>query len=480
MAGARQETSREAHAKAAIDSLERGKRPCGAPAKASAARFLGAAAPVATPVPTPGSGLRLPGSTPDRYAPPMRILLGVTAGIAAYKAAVLVRELMRAGHEVRVVMTPAATRFVAPLTFQALSGHPVATHEDDPAASQAGMDHIALARWAERILVAPASADFLARLRAGMADDLLATLCLAAEVPICVAPAMNRQMWLAAATQENVAALVARGVIVLGPESGLQACGEEGPGRMLEALELVAQLAVLPAPGAPRLDGLAVVVSAGPTFEPIDPVRFLGNRSSGRMGFALARAAHAAGAKVTLVHGPVALTPPANVALIPVETAAALQAAVRNAATGADIYIGAAAVADFTPLTPAGAKIRKEAGGIAALGLGQTADIIAGLADSHPGLFRVAFAAETEDLDGNARAKLARKRAHMLAANLVGQPGSGFGDAPNALTVHWPDGRALALGTATKEALAARLVFLIAETFHAQCRLEGPGPSDRD
>lgn len=410
----------------------------------------------------------------------MRILLGVTAGIAAYKAAVLLRELMGAGHEVRVVMTPAATRFVAPLTFQALSGHPVATHEGEADASGAGMGHIALARWAERILIAPASADFLARLRAGMADDLLATLCLAADVPLCVAPAMNRQMWAAAATRENLAVLATRGVHLLGPDAGPQACGEEGPGRMLEPQEILAQLAVLPAPGAPRLDGLAVVVSAGPTHEPIDPVRFLGNRSSGRMGFALARAAQAAGARVRLVHGPVTLTPPANMTLYPVETAAAMQAAVEIAVTGADIYIGAAAVADYAPTRTESAKIRKEAGGLAALALRPTDDIIAGLAERHPGLFRVAFAAETEDLPSNARAKLARKQAHLLAANLVGRTGSGFGASHNALSVHWPDGRTVALDTATKEALAARLVALIAETFHAQRGPQDPGPADRD
>jgi len=410
----------------------------------------------------------------------MRILLGVTAGIAAYKAAVLLRELMRAGHEVRVVMTPAATRFVTPLTFQALSGHPVAAHEDDPAASDAGMDHIALARWAERIIIAPASADFLARLRSGRADDLLSTLCLAAEVPLCVAPAMNRQMWAAAATQENVAVLVSRGVHLLGPEAGVQACGEEGPGRMLEPQELLALFAVLPVAGTPRLDGLAVVVSAGPTHEPIDPVRFLGNHSSGRMGFALARAAHASGARVTLVHGPVALPPPANLDLRPVQTAAGMQAAVQAAVTGADIFIGAAAVADFAPVQAVSAKIRKEAGGLAALALRPTDDIIAGLAQSHPALFRVAFAAETEDLPANARLKLARKQAHMLAANLVGRPGSGFGASHNALSVHWPDGRELALDTATKEALAVRFIALIAETFHAQRGPQDPGPADRD
>jgi phosphopantothenoylcysteine decarboxylase / phosphopantothenate---cysteine ligase len=410
----------------------------------------------------------------------MRTLLGVTGGIAAYKAAVLVRELTRAGDEVRVVMTPSATRFVAPLTFQALSGHPVAVDDTDSAASDAGMDHIALARWAERIVVAPASADFLARLRAGMANDLLTTLCLAAEVPLCVAPAMNRQMWQAAATQENVAVLAARGVHLLGPGSGSQACGEEGPGRMLEPGEIASLLAVLPAPGAARLDGLAVVVSAGPTCEPVDPVRFLGNRSSGLMGFALARAALASGAKVTLVHGPVALPAPANMAVHPVETAAQMREAIHRAVAGADIYIGAAAVADYTPATPASAKIRKEAGGMSALQLAATEDILAGLAEREPHLFRVGFAAETENLAENAAAKLARKRVHMLAANLVGQPGSGFGATCNAFTVHWPDGREIAFDTDTKEALAARLIALIAETFHAQRGPQDPGFADRD
>jgi phosphopantothenoylcysteine decarboxylase/phosphopantothenate--cysteine ligase len=269
-------------------------------------------------------------------------------------------------------------------------------------------------------------------------------------------------------------------VHLLGPDTGLQACGEDGPGRMLEPAEIAALLAALPAPGAPRLDGLAVLVSAGPTFEPLDPVRFLGNRSSGRMGFALARAALAAGARVTLVHGPVALTPPANVTLRPVETAREMRAAVLTAADGADIYIGAAAVADYTPAEVARTKVRRESGGLASLALAPTEDLIAGLAASHPGLFRVAFAAETEELGQNARAKLARKQAQMLAANLVGSPDSGFGTTRNALTVHWPDGRELALGTDTKEALGARLVALIAETFHAQRGAQGPGPADRD
>jgi phosphopantothenoylcysteine decarboxylase/phosphopantothenate--cysteine ligase len=278
---------------------------------------------------------------------PRRILLGVTGGIAAYKAADLVRRLRERGAEVQVILTEGAARFVTPLTFQALSGRPVRVGLWDEAA-EAAMGHIELARWADFVLIAPASADFLARLAGGLADDLLATTCLATTAPIAVAPAMNQQMWTAAATQANVQTLRTRGVLVLGPGVGSQACGETGAGRLLEPSEIAARVFASD-PSTGSLAGRHVVITAGPTREPIDPVRFLSNRSSGKMGFAVAAAAQAAGARVTLVAGPVSLATPTGVARIDVETAAQMYRAVHEAISDCDVYIGAAAVADYTP-----------------------------------------------------------------------------------------------------------------------------------
>lgn len=392
-----------------------------------------------------------------------RVLLGVSGGIAAYKSADLVRRLRDAGAEVRVVMTAGAEHFITATTLQALSGHPVRTSLWD-AAAEAAMGHIELARWATRVLVAPATADTLARLAQGRADDLLATLCLATEAPLAVAPAMNRVMWVNPATQANVAMLRQRGVAVFGPAAGEQACGETGEGRMREPLELVDDLIVaITADAAPkRLVGRRVLVSAGPTFEDIDPVRFLGNRSSGRMGFALAEAAARAGADVTLVAGPVKLATPVGVRRIDVRSAAQMHAAVLAALPGQDVYVGAAAVADYRPVDVAGQKIKKGAGPMT-LVLERTADVLAEVA-AHPRRPRcvLGFAAETNDVETYARGKLVAKKLDAIAANQVGVPGRGFDAEQNALTLYWNDGEK-AFAAALKADLARGLVDWIAD-----------------
>lgn len=394
-----------------------------------------------------------------------RILLGISGGIAAYKAAELVRLLRQAEAEVQVVMTEAATRFITPLTLQALSGRPVRTGLFDSQA-EAAMGHIELARWAEQVVIAPASADFLARLKAGMADDLLTTLCLATEAPIAVAPAMNRVMWQHPATRENIAVLRQRGVEIWGPASGGQACGEEGPGRMLEPAEILARL------GARRdgaLAGRRVLITAGPTREAIDPVRFLSNRSSGKMGYALAWAAREAGAEVVLVSGPVSLAPPAGVEVVAVESAAQMYAQVMARVADCDVFIGAAAVADYTPVTAAGQKIKKHRDRLQ-LELVRTPDILAAVAGHRPRPFTVGFAAETEQVREYARDKLARKGLDLIAANPVG-PGQGFDRDDNTLWVSWPGGER-DLGTASKRELARRLITLIGERYGQENRTE--------
>jgi len=391
-----------------------------------------------------------------------KILLGVTGGVAAYKAAELVRQLRGAGAEVRVVMTRAATEFVTPLTFQALSGHPVHLELLD-AGEESAMGHIHLARWADRVLIAPASADVMARLRVGLADDLLTTVCLATTAPIVLAPAMNQAMWQHSATRDNVATLQSRGFRFLGPAEGSQACGETGPGRLLEPAEMVE--ALVRESGLGRLAGVHVLISAGPTREPIDPVRYLTNRSSGKMGVALAHAALAAGARVTLVSGPTSLPAPAGAEWVEVETAAQMAEAVLGRAGNADIYIGAAAVADYAP-EPALHKIKKETDRLT-LNLVRTRDILAAVAamtDSRP--FTVGFAAETRDLETYARGKLVAKALDMLAANQVGD-GMGFEVDDNAFYVCWPGGETR-LPTAPKSTLAQQLITLIADRYHAQ------------
>jgi len=389
-----------------------------------------------------------------------RIIIGVTGGIAAYKSADLVRRLRENGAEVRVVMTRAAREFITPLTMQALSGKPVHTELLDPGA-EAAMGHIELARWADVILVAPASANFLARLAHGMADDLLATLCLAAPVPILVAPAMNRQMWLNPATQENARLLQTRGIGLLGPAEGSQACGDIGPGRMVEPAELIGSLQKLFQ--TEMLAACKVVVSAGPTREDIDPVRFISNRSSGRMGYAVARAAAEAGAEVVLVSGPVALEAPDRVSVRQVLTAQQMYDAVMVEVKDADIFVAAAAVADYRCRTVAGNKIKKAVPEWS-LSLQQTPDIVAAVTSLSQRPFTVGFAAETEDLLEHARQKLIRKRLDMIAANDVGS-GKGFETELNQLEVLWKGG-GTSLEQAPKEKLARQLIRIVAERFH--------------
>ena len=344
-----------------------------------------------------------------------KIILGVTGGIAAYKAAELCRLLVKAGAEVRVVMTAAAQQFVTPLTFQALSGQPVLTSLWD-AASGDGMEHIHLSRAADLLLVAPASADFLAKLVHGRADDLLSTLCLARACPLAVAPAMNREMWAAAATQRNLQQLHADGVSVLGPAAGEQACGETGLGRMLEATEIAAALpGVLGAAGP--LAGKRVLITAGPTFEPIDPVRGLTNRSSGKMGYAVARAAAEAGAEVCLVSGPTCLASPAGVRRIDVQSATEMREAVRAQLPG-DVFIAVAAVADYRVDAAAAQKIKKSADSLT-LQLVANPDILAEVAALPNAPFCVGFAAETERLSEHAEAKRLRKKLPLLVGNLA-------------------------------------------------------------
>ncbi len=395
------------------------------------------------------------------------ILLGVTGGIAAYKACDLTRRLRERGHEVQVVMTSGAQAFVTPLTLQALSGREVRTTLFDTGA-EAAMGHIELARWADQVIVAPASADFLARAACGMADDLLTTVLLATAAPVAMAPAMNQQMWAHPAVQANVATLGARGVTLLGPAAGEQACGDIGAGRMLEPLDIIAAMERgepagskgVAAPGA--LAGQRVLLTAGPTREAIDPVRFLSNRSSGRMGFALAEALAAAGAEVTLVHGPCAIAPPVTVRTVAVESAQQMHAAVMQHLDGQSIFIGCAAVADYRPVDVADAKIKKDADTLQ-LQMVRNPDILADVTTARPQIFAVGFAAETHAVEHYARDKLARKKLRMICANEVGA-GKGFEVLDNQLHVFWDAGDAH-LGPAPKTELAGQLVRLIAERF---------------
>jgi phosphopantothenoylcysteine decarboxylase/phosphopantothenate--cysteine ligase len=397
------------------------------------------------------------------YLTGKHILLGVTGGIAAYKSAELVRQLRLSGAMVRVVMTKTATEFITPLTLQALSGNPVHTDLLDPAA-EAAMGHIELARWADALLVAPATADFLARVAEGRANDLLAAVCLACDAPVAVAPAMNRAMWENAATGENLATLQARNIQLLGPAEGLQACGETGPGRMLEPEELVTRLSGMFQNGV--LAGRQVLVTAGPTREAIDPVRYLSNHSSGRMGFAVATAAAEAGAAVTLISGPVSLATPAGVQRIDVESAADMYAAVMQAVTAADIFISVAAVADYRPALVATQKLKKESAE-SSLDLIRNPDILAAVAALPNPPFTAGFAAETEAVEANAQDKRLAKGIDMIAANKVGA-GLGFDSEENALHVFWEAGER-ALPVADKTKLARQLLELIAEQFQYSC-----------
>jgi len=395
-----------------------------------------------------------------------RIVLGITGSIAAYKGAELLRRLREAGAEVQVVMTKGAQAFVSPLTFQSLSGRAVRTKLMDSEAEMA-MGHIELARWPDAILVAPAGADFMARLVQGRADDLLSAICLASEAPLALAPAMNRVMWQALATRDNAATLQERGIRVLGPDSGAQACGETGEGRMLEPEAIVGQLAALFESAV--LDGLNVLVTAGPTYEAIDPVRFIGNRSSGRMGFALATAAAEAGAHVTLVAGPTALDTPDRVSRIDVRSAGEMLAAVNDQLAGCDIFVSAAAVSDYRPATVDDDKLKRTDNALT-LELVPNPDILASVAAHDDAPFTVGFAAETRDLEQQAKLKLERKGINMIAANRVGQTASGetigFDSDSNTLDVFWANGQQH-LPQAPKSRLARELIILIADRYHA-------------
>ncbi|PCK09970.1 MAG: bifunctional phosphopantothenoylcysteine decarboxylase/phosphopantothenate--cysteine ligase CoaBC [Alteromonadaceae bacterium] len=361
-----------------------------------------------------------------------KILLGITGGIAAYKSAELVRRLSGQGAEVRVVMTEAAQKFITPLTMQALSGNPVSAELLDPAA-EAGMGHIELAKWADLILIAPATASFMSKLAVGDASDLLMTLCLATVAPIVIAPAMNQAMWSNVATQANLSTLKNRNVAVLGPASGGQACGDVGFGRMLEPEDIVDGLSSLWAPGA--LSGKKVVITAGPTREAIDPVRYISNHSSGKMGYALAQAAVEAGASVVLVSGPVSLEVDPNVRLVSVVSALQMHEQAVAEAAGADMFIGAAAVADFRPVDVAAEKIKKGSSDSMSISMVKNPDIIASVAALVSRPFTVGFAAETQNVTQYAKDKLARKGLDMIIANDVSNARIGFNSDSNAVTV---------------------------------------------
>jgi phosphopantothenoylcysteine decarboxylase/phosphopantothenate--cysteine ligase len=387
-----------------------------------------------------------------------RILLGVTGGIAAYKSADLTRRLRDAGADVRVVMTQGATEFITPLTMQAVSGHPVYQHLLDTDA-EAGMGHIDLARWADAILVAPASANFLARLVQGRAEDLLSAICLATHSPIAIAPAMNQQMWSNSATQENLSTLRRRGVHVFGPGDGSQACGEVGPGRMLEPIDIVALTSKLFTTGA--LAGLTVLVTAGPTWEAIDPVRGLTNRSSGKMGYAVAQAAIESGAQVILVSGPTALPVPERATVVRVTSAQEMYDAVHAHVRTADIFIGVAAVADYRPTHPHDAKLKKTETRLT-LELTRNPDIVESVARLPHKPYTVGFAAETSDLLAHARTKLENKQLDLVAANHVGGATGGFESDDNQLTLVERDG-ITELPAGSKQQLARTLIQYIAK-----------------
>lgn len=396
-------------------------------------------------------------STSEKSDPPRRVLVGVSAGIAAYKTPELVRRLRERGAEVRVAMTPGASRFITPLTLQAVSGHRVHTTLLDEGA-EAGMGHIELARWADDIVIAPATADLCARLAHGLADDIVTTTVLASPARLWLAPAMNAGMWDHPATRDNMEILRRRGVELLGPDRGDQACGDTGPGRMMEPDAIAARLL----DGDARLAGKRFLVTAGPTFEALDPVRYIGNRSSGRMGFAVADALRRAGAEVTLIAGPVHLPTPAGVARIDVRTAQAMRDAVLKALP-ADGFVSVAAVADYRPETVCDNKI-KRCGEALELKLLPNPDIVREVAASTPRPFTVGFAAETTRVEEHARAKLANKGLDLIAANRVGDD-CGFDRCDNALVVYAADAE-WDLGASGKQVLADRLVDLIAERLH--------------
>lgn len=387
------------------------------------------------------------------------ILVGISGGIAAYKSAELVRELIKAGATVRVCMTEAATKFITPLTFQALSGNSVHTDLLDTAA-EAAMGHIELARWADLVLIAPASADVMAKIANGMANDLLTTVCLATEAPIHIAPAMNRLMWANPATQANVRTLLQRDAKIHGPGIGEQACGETGAGRMLEPEEIIEAVLATEAHASKEkiLLGKHILLTAGPTREAIDPVRYITNRSSGKMGYAIARAAHNLGAKVTIISGPVSITPPLGVEIIHVESAADMHKATLFTAPNADIFIATAAVSDFSTQEVFTKKIKKS-GDHFHLQLKQNADILFDASHQFDHLFTVGFAAETHHLMEYARSKLERKKLDLIVANPVGE-GKGFDQDTNQFEIIWKDGHQ-SLPEQDKQSLAYELMDII-------------------
>jgi len=390
-----------------------------------------------------------------------RILLGLTGSIAAYKSAELTRRLKDLGANVRVCMTHSAMQFITPLTLQALSGHPVHTDLLDTTA-EAAMGHIEIARWADLILVAPSSADFLARLSNGRADDLLSAICLASYSPVAVAPAMNQGMWENKATQDNIKTLLERDIHLIGPDHGSQACGEVGAGRMFQPEQIIEHIMPLFSTG--YLSGRQIIITAGPTREPIDPVRYISNRSSGKMGFAIAEAAVEAGAKVTLVSGPTQLSSPDNVKRIDVETACQMHQAVLDNMQDCDLFIATAAVSDYRPGLQAVNKIKKHDDELQ-IKLVKTPDILSSVASLPDAPFTVGFAAETENVLDYARSKLQHKKLNMIIANQVG-PSQGFDQDENELDIIWQDGH-IHLDLNSKKTLARDLMKIIAEKINA-------------
>ncbi|HKB80707.1 MAG TPA: bifunctional phosphopantothenoylcysteine decarboxylase/phosphopantothenate--cysteine ligase CoaBC [Thermoanaerobaculia bacterium] len=390
----------------------------------------------------------------------MQIVLGVTGGIAAYKSPELVRRLRDAGADVRVILTPNGSRFVSPLSLATVSGHGVIVEQwGDP--DKGGVDHIELARWAELLLIAPATANVIAKLAVGIADDALSTYAVAHRQAILIAPAMNTFMLLHPTVQQNLAALRARGVMIMEPDAGLLACGDEGAGRMPDPPVIVERVRL--SFRARDLEGRSVLVTAGPTREPIDPVRFLSNRSSGKMGYALADAARRRGAAVTLVAGPTALPAPPGVSVVPITTASEMREAVLAALPRSHVVIKAAAVADYAPIAVAPQKIRKENGNELTLTFRRTPDILEEIAAAQPRPFVVAFAAETEALEAHARDKLMRKNADLIVANDVADPSIGFDSDQNEVLVIDRNGQTVKVEKSSKFAVANRILDLIVE-----------------
>lgn len=402
-----------------------------------------------------------------------KVLLGITGGIAAYKSAELCRLLVKAGADVRVVMTAGAKAFMQPLTFQALTGHEVRDSLLDEKA-EAGMGHIELARWADVVVIAPATADFMAHMAHGFAHDLLTTLCLATAAPIALVPAMNQQMWLKNITQKNVAALasysLSQPVLIWGPDQGSQACGDVGPGRMLEPATIASRIQSLLSESMPChvepssssiLSEKCLLITAGPTREPIDPVRYISNHSSGKMGYALAEAAVALGAKVILISGPVSLPTPANVRRVDVSSAQEMHTEVLAHVAQADIFIATAAVADYRPEVMATQKIKKNAEDMT-IQLTRNPDIISAVAALTAPPFTVGFAAETTDVINYAKGKLLKKKLDLIIANDVSRADIGFNSENNEATALWSGGE-LPLGLASKSVIAERILAVIGD-----------------